>query len=193
MPKRLSRFPLPAADSLGDACESAASQLMSDILLIHAAVTLPLGGAPSLISPQLLDSAVHRPFATFGNEFLYQSGLEQAAALFESLILNHAFEDGNKRTAVASCIYFLDRCNYWRGVAYLSDKQARELEDLTLLLANERRFVQEGSLGSVLGISEIAQRLDRILGPSKNRHPRPTRLVSGAFRRIADHLRRYHR
>ena len=107
MPKRVSRFPLPAADSIGDACESAASQLMSDILLIHAAVTLPLGGASGVLSYELLDSAAHRPFATFGNDVFYETGLEQAAALLESLVLNHAFEDGNKRTALAACLYFL--------------------------------------------------------------------------------------
>lgn len=106
MPKRVSRFPLPAADSIGDACESAALQLMSDILLIHAAVTLPLGGASGVLSYELLDSAAHRPFATFDKEFLYQTGLEQSAALLESLVLNHAFEDGNKRTALVSCFVF---------------------------------------------------------------------------------------
>ena len=92
MLKHVSRYPLPAADSIGDACESAASQLMSDILLMHAAVTLPLGGASGVLSYELLDSAAHRPFATFGGNFFYQTGLEQAAALFESLVLNHAFE-----------------------------------------------------------------------------------------------------
>jgi death-on-curing protein len=79
---------------------------MSDILLIHAAVTLPLGGASGVLSYELLDSAAHRPFATFDKEFLYQTGLEQSAALLESLVLNHAFEDGNKRTALVSCFVF---------------------------------------------------------------------------------------
>ncbi len=189
MPKHVSRFPLLAADSIGDACESSASQLMSDVLLAHAAVTLPLGGASGVLSYELLDSAAHRPFATFGSDFFYQTGLEQAAALFESLVLNHAFEDGNKRTALVACLYFLDRCGYWRNVAYISDKEAHELEDLTLLLANERRLMQEGSLDSLLDISAIAAELDRILGPSKNRRPRPNRLLSGAFRRIGEIFR----
>lgn len=189
MPKRVSRFPLPAADSIGDACESAALQLMSDILLIHAAVTLPLGGASGVLSYELLDSAAHRPFATFDKEFLYQTGLEQSAALLESLVLNHAFEDGNKRTALVSCLYFLDRCVYWQDVAYLSDKEAHELEELTLLLANERRLVQEGSLDSVLDIPAITGELGRILRSSKNRRPRPSRLLSGAYRRIGDLFR----
>jgi prophage maintenance system killer protein len=189
VPKHVSRYPLPAADSIGDACESAASQLMSDILLIHAAVTLPLGGASGVLSYELLDSAAHRPFATFGGDFFYQNGLEQAAALFESLVLNHAFEDGNKRTALVTCLYFLDRCGYWRNIAYLSDKEAHALEELTLLLANERRLVQEGSLDSILDIPAIARELDRILRPSKNRRPRTSRLLSGAYRRIGNLFR----
>ncbi|HEX5547401.1 MAG TPA: Fic family protein [Ktedonobacterales bacterium] len=189
MPKRVSCFPLPAADSIGDACESAASQLMSDILLIHAAVTLPLGGASGVLSYELLDSAAHRPFATFGNDVFYETGLEQAAALLESLVLNHAFEDGNKRTALAACLYFLDRCTYWRNIAYLSDNEAHKLEELTLLLANERRLVQEGMLKSLPDIPAIAVRLDQILGSSRNRRPRPSRLLSGTYRRISDLFR----
>jgi prophage maintenance system killer protein len=162
---------------------------MSDILLIHAAVTIPLGGASGVLSYELLDSAAHRPFATFGGDFFYQSGLEQAAALFESLVLNHAFEDGNKRTALVTCLYFLDCCGFWRNMAHVSDKEAHELESLTLLLANERRLVQEGALDSLLDISAIAAELDRILGPSKNRRPRPNRLLSGAYRRIGELFR----
>lgn len=103
MPGRVARYPLPRAASLGDACDAAALQLISDVLTIHAAVTIPLGGRPSLISPNLLNSAVHRPFSTFGRDFMYSTGMEQAAALLHSLAQNHAFEDGNKRTALMSC------------------------------------------------------------------------------------------
>jgi len=81
----IARFPLPAAASQHQACEAAALQLISDILLFHAAVTIPLGGKPSLISPSLLDSAAHRPFFTMGHDFMYQTGLDQAAALLQSL------------------------------------------------------------------------------------------------------------
>jgi hypothetical protein len=78
VPRRVARFPLPPAVSLQNACETAALQLVSDILLFHAAVTIPLGGRPSLIAPNLLDSAAHRPFFMYGSEFTYSTGLEQA-------------------------------------------------------------------------------------------------------------------
>jgi death-on-curing protein len=46
----------------------------------------------------LLQSAIQRPFQTFGGEDLYPTDYEKAAALGESLIENHPFVDGNKRT-----------------------------------------------------------------------------------------------
>lgn len=161
-------------------------QLLSDILLFHAAVTIPLGGRPSLISPALLDSAAHRPFQVFGDTPLYLTGLEQAAALLESLVKNHAFEDGNKRTALASCLFFLDRCGYWREVAFLSDKESTELEALTLMIANEHILLADGSLPAPLDTADIAKALDSILGPSRNRHIRPARRIAGAFRQIIE-------
>src|SRR5258708_13148500 len=71
----------------------------------------------------------------YGSEFTYSTGIEQAAALFHSLIQNHAFEDGNKRTTVTSCLYVLDRCGYWRGVGLLTDRGGRQLEELALIVA----------------------------------------------------------
>ena len=48
----------------------------------------------------LLESAVARPFQTFGGEDLYPTIFEKAAALGESLVTNHPFIDGNKRTGM---------------------------------------------------------------------------------------------
>jgi death-on-curing family protein len=55
----------------------------------------------------LLESAVARPFqSAFGND-IFPTILDKAAALFHSLIANHAFIDGNKRTAVTAFDHFL--------------------------------------------------------------------------------------
>jgi death on curing protein len=55
----------------------------------------------------LVDSAVTRPFqAVFGHE-LFPSLHDKAAALFHSLIADHPFENGNKRTAVLALDLFL--------------------------------------------------------------------------------------
>ncbi|WP_440894800.1 type II toxin-antitoxin system death-on-curing family toxin [Amphibacillus sp. Q70] len=55
----------------------------------------------------LLESAVKGPQTTVGGEDAYQSLFEKAAALFESIALNHAFINGNKRTALHSLAIFL--------------------------------------------------------------------------------------
>lgn len=54
----------------------------------------------------LLESAVSRPFQTFGGEELYPTIFGKAAALFHSLVSNHCFQDGNKRTAVIAIDQF---------------------------------------------------------------------------------------
>lgn len=178
-------YPLPAAASLSEACEAAALQLISDILLIHIVVTEPFGSSSALISDILLDSAAHRPFYTFGSDFMYQSGIEQAAALYESLVQNHAFEDGNKRTAITACLYFLYRCGYWdHGEGLLTDKEAQELEQLTLMVAQENILLQTGTLPARLEIPDLARAIDDILGSSRHRRPRLSRRISGAFRSL---------
>ena len=45
-----------------------------------------------------LESALARPFQTFGGEDLYSDFFTKAAAIAESVIINHPFIDGNKRT-----------------------------------------------------------------------------------------------
>lgn len=60
----------------------------------------------------LLSSAVNRPKqSAFGQE-AYPSIEEKAAALFESLLKNHCFHNGNKRTAFASLYMFLRQNGY---------------------------------------------------------------------------------
>jgi len=54
-----------------------------------------------------LDSAVARPQASAFGEDAYPTVLEKAAAMFHSLVLNHPFVDGNKRTATVALIRFL--------------------------------------------------------------------------------------
>lgn len=46
----------------------------------------------------MLESALARPFQTFDKKDLYVTPIEKAAALLESILINHLFIDGNKRT-----------------------------------------------------------------------------------------------
>ena len=80
---------------------------LPDVLEIHRKVIEATGGSEGLCDAELVDSAVHRPQATFAGQPLYSSLPEQAAALFHSLVLNHPFLDGNKRTAFTALDVFL--------------------------------------------------------------------------------------
>lgn len=55
----------------------------------------------------LLESAVHRPSAAMFGQEAYPDLIDKAAALLQSLAINHPFFDGNKRTAWLSCVTFL--------------------------------------------------------------------------------------
>ncbi|MGV9321186.1 type II toxin-antitoxin system death-on-curing family toxin [Streptomyces sp. NPDC003660] len=55
----------------------------------------------------LLESAVHRPSASMFGQEAYTDLFDKAAALLQSLAINHPFIDGNKRTAWVSCMVFL--------------------------------------------------------------------------------------
>jgi len=70
-----------------------------EVLLIHERILDKFGGAGGLRDGGLLDSAVNRPRAAFGGRNLYPDIFAKAAALGHSLVLNHPFVDGNKRTA----------------------------------------------------------------------------------------------
>jgi len=59
------------------------------------------------INHGLLSSAVGRPMQTMFNQDLYKGVFQKGAALFHSLIANHPFYNGNKRTAVLALDHFL--------------------------------------------------------------------------------------
>jgi death on curing protein len=80
--------------------------LIDDILKLHEASIDDFGGTKGIRDMGLLESAA-RPFQTFGGEELYKSPFEMAAALGESLIINHPFVDGNKRTGLLGIISLL--------------------------------------------------------------------------------------
>lgn len=65
------------------------------------------GGSLGLRDLGLLESAINRPKASSNRKDLYPKVLEKAAALFHSMILNHPFLDGNKRTSLAVLYEFL--------------------------------------------------------------------------------------
>lgn len=81
---------------------------------IHFALAEDFARQADPISPagvrdhNLLSSAISRPHTSNGDEFKYPSVEMAGAALWHSLALNHAFHNGNKRTALVTMLVFLD-------------------------------------------------------------------------------------
>src|SRR3989344_2103426 len=70
------------------------------------------GGSHGIRDLGLIQSAIARPQSSFGGEDLYPTIFDKAAALFHSLMFNHAFVDGNKRTTMVSTARFLSLNGY---------------------------------------------------------------------------------
>ncbi len=78
-----------------------------DVELMHHVLIERYGGSLGLRDAGLLEAAIFRPQSGY-----YADTLLQAAALFESLIINHPFIDGNKRIAFAAMDVFLRMNQY---------------------------------------------------------------------------------
>ncbi len=108
---------------------------VDEVLEIHARLITRFGGANGLRDKGLLESALYRPQTGY-----YSDLVEMAAALFESLMNNHPFIDGNKRVAFFSTDVFLRLNGYKMAVeaqaayAFLMeqfDNNTCDLEHLT--------------------------------------------------------------
>ncbi len=79
---------------------------------LHDDLIAATGGAPGLRNRAALESALGRPLAGFGGRALYPDLVARAGALADALIRNHAFVDGNKRTAMAAALSVLDQAGF---------------------------------------------------------------------------------
>jgi death-on-curing protein len=75
---------------------------VADVLGMHAALMQRYGGAVGVRDPGALEAALFRPQTGY-----YADIIAEAAALLESLAINHPFIDGNKRIAFAAADVFL--------------------------------------------------------------------------------------
>lgn len=123
-----------------------------EIINIHYELVSMFKDQEDPISPSgvkdynLLASAAARPDTSLNKIEKYKSIESKAAALFHSLIKNHAFHNGNKRTALASVIVYLDR-NKIRIEAEDDD-----IFNFVLMVARKERYF-DGSSDKV--VSEI--------------------------------------
>ncbi|MEO7309373.1 MAG: type II toxin-antitoxin system death-on-curing family toxin [Chitinophagaceae bacterium] len=91
------------------------------ILDLHKISIELYGGSLGIRDEGYLQSAIERPFSTFGGEDLYTTPFHKAAAILESILKNHPFIDGNKRTGFYACGSILKSYNW---VLVASNKQA---------------------------------------------------------------------
>lgn len=80
---------------------------LGEVLDLHRQVVAQSGGTLGIQSLGALESAIAQPRMTFGAQELYPTIIEKASALGFSLICNHPFVDGNKRTGHAAMETFL--------------------------------------------------------------------------------------
>lgn len=82
--------------------ESVSFLSVDEVLAIHERLIERFGGAAGVRDLGLLESALYRPQTGY-----YRDLAQMAAALFESLLMNHPFVDGNKRVAFFATDVFL--------------------------------------------------------------------------------------
>jgi death on curing protein len=114
--------------------------LINSVLELHDKSIKLYGGSNGIRNNDLLESAIARPFATFDGVDLYKTPFEKAAALGESLIINHPFVDGNKRTG------FLAMTSLLKALGFFVNASQEDAYN----------FVIEISTGGI-GIEEITE------------------------------------
>ncbi len=107
------------------------------VLFLHAQLVSETGGSHGVRDLSLLLSALGRPQASFDDLDLYPDIFAKAAALMDSLIRNHPFVDGNKRTGIAAAGIFLS-INGFKLIA-----SNPELETFTLEVARSEHSLPE--------------------------------------------------
>lgn len=105
---------------------------IDEVYEIHRAILARAGTKGSVRDFALLHSAVERPKATYSGRPLYPTIFAKAAALLQSICLNHPFTDGNKRTAWAAAKRFL-----WLNGFHLRAKP-HDGADFMVMVDNEK-------------------------------------------------------
>ena len=109
---------------------------LDEVLALHSDQVGRYGGAVGVRDLGLLESAVATPEASFGGEYLHATLPEMAAAYLYHLAQNHAFIDGNKRTAFAATYTF----HAINGLWLTADAEETYVFVANLYKANQFRF-----------------------------------------------------
>ena len=107
------------------------------VLFLHSRLIAETGGGHGVRELGLLLSALGRPQGTFDGKDLYPDLFLKTAALMDSLVRNHPFVDGNKRTAITAAALFL-RMNGYRLIV-----ENNEMARFTLTCAQSQLSLDE--------------------------------------------------
>lgn len=110
---------------------------LEELLYLHDRIIERTGGSHGLRDLGLLESALARPFSSFDKKDLYPTHHLKAVALIHSLLLNHPFVDGNKRTAFAAMSRLLEQRK-----TFLKGKD-KEFVDFALWVGSKKPEVEE--------------------------------------------------
>jgi len=80
-----------------------------DVLDLHEDALAAFGGESGVMDEEALEGALARPQASFGGVERFPDVPSKAAALLHGLVMAHAFVDGNKRTAAAVALTFVEQ------------------------------------------------------------------------------------
>lgn len=105
---------------------------LEDVLELHEMQIERYGGATGIRDRGLLESAIGMPQASFGGEFMHKGLFEIAAAYAFHIAENQPFVDGNKRTALAAALVFLD----WHQIEV--DEPGEELYQAMIQIAEKK-------------------------------------------------------
>lgn len=101
-------------------------------IFLHTVAIDTFGGSEGVRDLESLQAAVARPWgSSFGSDH-FPTPFDKAAAIAESIIRRHPFVDGNKRTAMYSAVYLLEK------LGYELQAQQKELEDFAVNVAESR-------------------------------------------------------
>ena len=104
---------------------------------IHDHIIDASGGSKGFHNEGLVKSALARPMHSIMGEDAYGDVFSRAAALLDAIARNHGFRDGNKRTAMAAAVLYLEQNN--SKVVFTN----QEYEDIMLHVVNDHPSIEE--------------------------------------------------
>jgi death-on-curing family protein len=102
--------------------------------------------------PGRLESCLAQPFQTFSRRLLYPGLISKAAILFYLMNKNHPFENGNKRIAVTTLLYFLGRNDKWlkttneRLYEFAKEVAASDPKDMDAVVVKIAEFLRSNTV-----------------------------------------------